>query len=397
MQIENQALQANIWKLYALKATAGSYLFLPVVILFFQSHGLSLAEIFILQSIFALTLVLCEVPSGYISDHWGRRKTAILASFLYCASVCVYGLSSGFWSLMIGEILIALGISFYSGTLEAILYDTLLELNCEQQYRKHFGEAQFYHFSSEAVGGIFGGLLASIHLTYAVWATLIPFGIGCFLAFSLYEPTRHKPQQQAHVHQIAHICSNILLKRSETRNIVMLHAAIASMTLLLFWLTQPYQEMVGLPLTLFGVMHAIIVIAGALASRYTHTVDQYISDQHFLILIGITVVAGYLLLGSFSSLWVLPCFIAVRIAWGFLSPLTSDIMNRLTTSDIRATVLSIKSLFFRLLFAIVSPIVGYVVDILSLSQALIYTGIIGAIALLTLFIVTKDTWKQIAK
>ena len=43
-----------------------------------QGHGLSMSEVLQTQAIFALTIALCEVPSGYIADIWGRRG-AILA------------------------------------------------------------------------------------------------------------------------------------------------------------------------------------------------------------------------------------------------------------------------------------------------------------------------------
>lgn len=43
---------------------------MPVIVVFFQSRGLSVQEIMMLQAIFSIVIVVCEVPSGYLSDVW---------------------------------------------------------------------------------------------------------------------------------------------------------------------------------------------------------------------------------------------------------------------------------------------------------------------------------------
>ena len=63
-------------------------------------------------------------------------------------------------------------------------------------------------------------------------------------------------------------------------------------------------------------------------------------------------------------------------------------MNRYTPSEMRATVMSIRSFIIRGLFASTSPIFGYIADIYSLQQAFFLSGIIfliiGGIVLILL-------------
>jgi hypothetical protein len=49
-------------------------------------------------------------------------------------------------------------------------------------------------------------------------------------------------------------------------------------------------------------------------------------------------------------------------------------------SDMRATILSIRSLIIRAIFAIVAPFFGWTADLLTLGQALIITGLVFAVA-----------------
>jgi hypothetical protein len=83
---------------------------------------------------------------------------------------------------------------------------------------------------------------------------------------------------------------------------------------------------------------------------------------------------------------ILVVFYAAR---GIASPVLKDYINRLTSSDIRATVLSIRSLIVRAFFAVIAPFFGWIADVLSLSQALIIIGMVFMVlagSVITLFV-----------
>jgi len=48
--------------------------FVPIIVLFWQENDLNLTQIMILQSLFSLTVVLLEIPSGYFADVFGRKN-----------------------------------------------------------------------------------------------------------------------------------------------------------------------------------------------------------------------------------------------------------------------------------------------------------------------------------
>ena len=57
------------------------------------------------------------------------------------------------------------------------------------------------------------------------------------------------------------------------------------------------------------------------------------------------------------------------------TPVLKDYVNRMTTSDIRATVLSVRSLIIRGLFVLVGPFFGYMTDGYGISCAFVILGI----------------------
>jgi hypothetical protein len=116
-------------------------------------------------------------------------------------------------------------------------------------------------------------------------------------------------------------------------------AWIFAMTHVLFWFRQPFQTTYLLPIGLFGVVSAVISITGALASKYTHALQQYVDDRKLLMSLGIIVMISMFCISRVHSLWALAFFLAARTGFGILKPLNSDLINRLTSSNIRATTL----------------------------------------------------------
>lgn len=390
-------IRGNIWKLYTIAAANEALFLIPIIVPFFQENGLSLKEVFLLQSIFALALMALEIPSGYLSDRWGRKPTMLIGSVVGVIGILLYSVTSTFWGFFIGEILLAVLVSFHSGTKEAMMYDTLLELGEESDYRRSIGQQQFVGFTSQAISSVIGGLLAIVALRTAVWATTIPFFAGLILVSLLQEPRRHKLQETRHLKAIWDITTHTLVKNIPLRSIIILHAVISSLTLTLVWFTQPYQTMVGLPLALFGVTHAVIMVMTGFASKWVHQLEKRADDRLILITIAAVVVSSYVVLGFVTSLWGIALLFLGRIMWGFLTPLTSDMTNRMTTSEVRATVLSTRSFGSSLLFGLTSPVIGYLADVLTLNQAILFTGVVSGLVLVIIFVRMTPVWKQVPK
>ena len=397
MEDESKALRGNIWKMCILHMVRGSLIHVGVLVLFLTSNRLSLREIFILEALWSVMQVSLEIPSGYLSDRWGRKPTLVLGTLAKFIGILIYCLSYHFWGFLLAMLFLSTGSSLFSGTDSAMTFDTLLELKEERRYRYVSGRQEFYRFCMEALSSIAGGLIALISLRATLWASLCFFAIGPIVAMTLVEPKRHKLQETRHLDAMLNIFQTSVVRNPTIRSILILNSILITMAFALFWFTQPYQEMVQLPLALFGITHAIIVLSHAFASRYVHALERWFDDRLLLIAISACTVISYVILGLVSSLWAIVFFFIVRMMWGLTSPLTSDIINRLTTSDIRATVLSFRALGFRLLFAIVAPFLGAAADIYTLNQALLLAGTIGGIAILITFLSMRSVWKQIPR
>lgn len=388
-------MHSNIWKLNCIAGSIGSVIFISVVVPFWHGNGLTLHQIFLLQSAFGFALVTSQIPTGYLSDIWGRKNVIVTGMFLLLLSMIVQAVSWTFVGFFFAEVLRGFGLSFLSGTWEALLYESMHAAKQRRTYRDLIGYQLFLRYGFEALSSILGGLLAMHSLRMPVYASIVPFVFGFFISLFLQEVPREARVKQTHTKAIGQVLLYTFVLHGEIRSIMLLHSIVSSSTLLLFWFTQPYQTFVGLPLGLFGITYAVIVGFGAFASRSVHALEHRVSDKTLLLIICGLVAMSYLFLGVIHSLWGLCFFLTARIAYGLISPLTNDVLNRMTPSSMRATTMSFRSSITSLFFAVMSPIAGYLADAFTLNQAILFSGL-GISALLFMqLIAMRSYWKHI--
>ena len=122
----------------------------PVFTLLFLDFGLSLSQFAILNSVWALTIVLFEIPLGGLADTIGRRKIVILSAVLLNIELLVWlfapihGGETLFIFFLINRILSGLCEAASSGADEALVYSSLENANLENSWASTLEKTQRY-------------------------------------------------------------------------------------------------------------------------------------------------------------------------------------------------------------------------------------------------------------
>ena len=154
---------------------------------------------------------------------------------------------------------------------------------------------------------------------------------------------------------------------------------------------QPYFKIIWLDIVYFGFVFASFQIVAAFSSKYSHKIEEKLGEKYSLSMLIILVSISYFLMSNFIYLFSFSfCFIQQFIRW-FKSTIITDYINKLTTSNMRATILSLESFISRLFYALIIPIIGYIADIYTLVQALSVLWITTLISwIIILFFLKKD-------
>ena len=195
----------NLISLYLIKVSKWMNLVMPIIVLFYKGNGLTMQDIFTLQAVYSVTLMLLEIPTGYFADVAGRRKSLLLGSFLGTIGYLVYCISDGFSGFVVAETLLGIGVSLVSGADSAMLYDTLAACKMEEKYLRFEGRITSTGNFAEAFAGITGGLLAVISLRTPFYFQAIVASVAIPAALMLREPPVHIALRKAGFRDILQI------------------------------------------------------------------------------------------------------------------------------------------------------------------------------------------------
>ena len=367
-------------------------LIMPIITIFFQDNGLTLSQIFLLQSIFSIVIFGFEVPTGYFWDVVGKRISLIIWTVLWSMWFRIYTISYDFRWFMIAEIFIWIGYTFISWSDSALLYDTLLELKKEKIYKYIEGKKETLASYSQAIGAVIGGIVAAsfwLRSTFIINAILVSAAIPVIR--TIVEPHIHRAKDPSK-NLWANLQKTIKYALRENKKlllIILFSWIISISTLSIVRATQPYLELIGVPIVYFGFIRAWLRLVVWSSSFFAWRYDEKVGFKKAMISLLLLTVSGYILMWLVGSLrWILVLVIFQIVRW-LQVVLTKQYINETIQSHMRATVLSVEGMIGRLMFAWIWPIIWWMSDLRSLQTALIYTWcfflVFGLITLLLMY------------
>jgi MFS family permease len=356
---------------------------IPIITLYWRRNGLDLLDIFWLQAVFALSIVVFEIPTGYIGDRIGRKKTLLLCCAIAATGWLLYAWAHTFGQFLFAEVYLGLAFGFLSGTDTALVYESLEALGEPETFTRIEGQQYAFNHLAEAGAALVGGLMAGFLPLH--W-TFLASGAASLLAFCLCLGIT-EPRRQTAVHPrgtwygFYKILRFVFLKSELVRWVVPLMAACSLATMLGVWLYQPLWEERQVPIWLFGLLWAALSIPASLASRYAHRLERWLGKARVLWLLPAPALLGYLVLGLAPGCWALGGAYFVPALRGLHVPILSKYIQEETFSDKRATVMSIQSWLFRLAYFVVGPGIGWLAKHRGLPMAFFAAA---AVALLSI-------------
>lgn len=347
---------------------------------YFAYKGLTLVEIGLAESIFHMSSLVMEIPTGAIADIYGRRNSRLLGVIVKIIYLIVLIFVNSFAFAALAMFLAALSYNLDSGADTALVYDTLVEINEVDSFSKVQGYREVIIQVSSLIGIFLGGILSDYNYTFAIVGAIIMFIIAFIVGSTLIEPiSKTKTEKISFSNHLVLSYQEIISKPKLI--VVMLFGAVILTSLItahyyisLYWINQ------GNSLSIISIWFMLqsggSILGGILVSRLIKT------NHFFWIKIISLLIALCLWLIIHPNFGLIALFLL-----GFMDSLLyvtlMHIVNDSIKSEQRATLLSVNSMFFSLVMIIIFPLFGYIGDITSLSNAFyalaVFTTIIAFI------------------
>jgi MFS family permease len=368
-------LHNNIRTIYLMGFCHSFMVVIPVFVPLLQGYGLSMSQVLQTQAIFALTIALCEVPSGYIADLWGRRRAILLGSALNALGFFSLLWADSFVDFLLYEVILGVGFSLLSGADLALLYDTEIYLQ-ERDLPGGAGPGKSLSrlISVEAAASGIAGIVASVLLLWSLDGVVVVQAFTGFLPLLLGLTLVEVPRPAStvsHRDNARQIVELLLFGKPVVLWTAFAIAVFGLLAIYVFWIYQKYWELQGVPLAWYGYIWAAFALTVSVAARFSDTLERLVGTRTLLCTIAVLPLLG--LLGmAFGSGWLGVLFgFAIQASRGISMSLFYEALNRRVPGDFRATVNSLVSLGVRAIFIVTGPVLGYTLDSLGVTTTLV--------------------------
>ncbi|WP_245867137.1 MFS transporter [Oceaniglobus roseus] len=325
--------------------------------LYFQDR-LSATAAIQLYAVYDIASTLLEVPSGYMSDRLGRRRTLLAAALAGGAAVLFIGLGDSFAAFAVGEALIGASAAFVSGTDSALLYQSLAAEGRAAEVERQELRAWRFAFTALAASALAGGLMTLLYPPLPYLAGALGFAAMAIIAFRFTEPpaARHGPDEGPTLSDLGQI--RAALAQPVVAWLFALSVAMYIFSHIPFVFGQPF---IADALAALGAGQGAPAVSGAVtAAMMTVSLGTSLFATPLRVRLGLTVlllvafalqIAISATLAATGSALAIAVLLLRMVPVSLSRPFITARMQPLLHDRTRATFLSVQSLAGRLIFA----------------------------------------------
>lgn len=332
--------------------------------IFFWSLYMTYGQMGILDTIGFLFGMLMEIPTGGLADIIGRKRTLLVSFLLSGMGIFVMTFGHAYAPMFAGFLIAQLGWALYSGSAEAMAFDSLVEIDEDSHFDRviSFGTALGVVATSATI--LVGTWLYKLSpsLPHIAWGmasiVALPF------VFAIKEPSvRRDATLEFSIRQYLHQMSlgaKRLMSSSLVPYIAFIFTLSGAMYMFTESLTRPAVSLeLGFGPTAQGVIFTVAGLVAVATSLSVPYLRKFMSDFVGLSLLSMTMAAVWLLLSVKIGVWGAIPIVLVTAVGSIGVPWISIAINNETPASQRATTLSTVSFVAFIPTALVGVLVGH--------------------------------------
>lgn len=372
----------------------------PIWYLYVLEKDVTYAGLGVVMAVWWGGLVAFEVPTGYLADRIGRRRSLLVAETTTVFTYVAMAFARGFLQFALVFLVWAAAATFRSGSATAWLYDSLEARLDAGEFTRIKGRADAFGLVSSGATAVVGGYVAevSMELPWLVTGAVVALAVPLVYSFREQEryagdeagegPEKRDGEGDGDVEPFTVVEGFGVLRerfsRPPLRSFVVLLGLVAGAFWGVNFFWQPMSRELGVSVHRLGWMYAGFTAIGAVASYRADWLEARLGIRRFFTLAPPALGALYLAIAVVPEL-AIPTFFLMQGVFRAANPLSATFINRRVESLGRATVLSGASLVRRLVIIPFQFSAGLLGDLLSPTGAIgLFGGLLlgGSVALL---------------
>jgi MFS family permease len=180
-------------------ALLGFMLWVPVEKLFMTDIGFDAASIGVMAAAYAALVPIIEIPSGILADRWSRRGVLVISAVALALTSLIGGLSYNVPAYIGCALVLAVYFAMYTGTMDAVVYDTVLEeIGASDSFEQQIGRVRAIESAALVAGALAGGVVAELTSPRLTYFLTVPFAAAAVVVlFRFVEPQLHQQEESS--------------------------------------------------------------------------------------------------------------------------------------------------------------------------------------------------------
>lgn len=367
--------QLRLLKIYA--AFTYPFACVPFLYFYFRDYGITVAEYTVMISVYYVTMVVAEIPTGVLADRHGKRLAMVIGPILLAAGFAIIWAFHGFAAFCVGEAVFGIGHSILSGPPSALLYDRLQRNGRTEEFLVQESRMQAMRLFGTGGSFLIGGFVAH---WFGIGPTILLTAGLCAVGGVVAIFVRDVPRSGEAPRRILQDAGRDL-RRPSILWILAYFVLVFALLRYCFHTYQPFLEEAREEGTiLIGTLFFAMNLVAAPCSRLVPRLARSFGERTLFWMMPLALALSLLVLAGLVERIGVLLFFVHQVPFGLHWSLIQSFVNHRIEGDARATVLSVMSFVGRLSFAALFPLAGLLHDSHGVSTTYLVVGASGVVA-----------------
>jgi MFS family permease len=345
------------------------FVFVPFMVLYFSSIGLSLSQVGIVLAAWPLASLLFEVPTSAIADIYGRRASVLLGWTLEGIIVISIFFTTNYIFLLGLMMLLGISQTLVSGAYEAWSVDLLKQKGLKKFIPNYFSKIRSLYNMGFAASGLIGAFFVMTFGLSSIWPiTGISFFVSVIFLYFAEENFRKRDVDIEKPIKRMWKQVKVSAKFSYRHSVLFYLLAISFIFGIIgsfegFMSWTPVLESYGFPEYAFGYLWFFMGLFGIGAPFLSKKLMKKTKEKNLLMVVaGSIVLFGFLMLLVNNIVALIALFFFAFFMYDFEDPVWKTYFHKYVPSKTRATIGSLQNMIYSLAGILFLPIAGYMVE-----------------------------------
>lgn len=366
------------------------------IFLFFLEQDISFLQIGTLISIREIAILIFEIPTGFVADSLGRRKSMVFAFSSYILSFIIFFFFPRFTIYIIAMLFYALGDAFRTGTHKAMILH-YLKLNDLLHFKvEYYGYTRSWSQMGSALAALVAGgiVLYSGEYKYVFLGSIIPYILALILMLTYPKELDGEREYKngllnniQHNFKMTYTSLKMSFKEPLLRKAMMNSAIFDGLFKTVKDYIQPILQMVVLSLPflpgmekresiLIAIVYCILYLLTSYASRNAGKFKNKFKtlsiamNSSYLGGVSLVLLSGLFFLLELKTIIII-LFILLFVLQNLRRPINIGFISENILHDVMASGLSVESQLKTIFVAVMSPLMGFIADSINIGTAFI--------------------------